>query len=74
MTIARDGKNGLLDYTPLTALVERTDNALETLGLFEEFYGQTTTAEVEPFDIEIINESFGLPLPPALKNHRLKLI
>jgi hypothetical protein len=47
MTIARDGKNGLLDYTPLTALVERTDNALETLGLFEEFYGQTTTAEVE---------------------------
>lgn len=47
MTIARDGKNGLLDYTPLTALVERTDNALEKLGLFEEFFGQTTTAEVE---------------------------
>lgn len=47
MTIVRDGKWGVLDYTPLATLVERTDNALDALGLFEEIFGQTTTAELE---------------------------
>tara|TARA_R110002153_G_scaffold53726_2_gene149556 strand:+ start:4019 stop:5041 length:1023 start_codon:yes stop_codon:yes gene_type:complete len=47
MTIARDSKWSVLDYTPLATLVERTDNALDQLGLFEEIFGQTTTAEVE---------------------------
>lgn len=47
MTIARNGSWEVLDYTPLMDLVERTDNALETLGLFEPFFGTTTTAEVE---------------------------
>ena len=47
MTIARNGSWEVLDYTPLASLIERTDNALETMGLFEAFYGTTTSAEVE---------------------------
>lgn len=47
MTVTRNGDWGLLDYTPLADLVERTDNALEALGLFEPIFGQTTTAEME---------------------------
>lgn len=47
MTIARNGQWEVLDYTPLADLVERTDNALEAMGLFEVFNGSTTTAEVE---------------------------
>lgn len=47
MTIARNGQWEVLDYTPLADLIERTDNALEAMGLFETFHGTTTTAEVE---------------------------
>lgn len=47
MTIARNGQWEILDYTSLTELVEREDNALEALGLFEEYFGQTTLAEAE---------------------------
>ena len=47
MTVTRNGDWGFQDYTPLTTLIERTDNALEALGLFEEIYGTSTTAEVE---------------------------
>lgn len=46
MTI-RKGQWEVQDFTPLVDLVERTDNALEALGLFEEFFGNTTTVEVE---------------------------
>lgn len=47
MAITRNGQWEVLDYTPLADLIERTDNALEALGLFEPFFGTTTTAEVE---------------------------
>ena len=47
MTIARNGQWEVLDYTPLADLVERTDNALEALGLMEPYFGSTTTVEVE---------------------------
>ena len=47
MTIARNGQFEVLDYTSLVPLIERTDNALEAMGLFESFFGQTLTAEVE---------------------------
>ena len=33
----------LVDYSYLKELDERTDNPLESLGLFESFYGTTTT-------------------------------
>ena len=46
-TTIRNGDQGLQDFTPMTALVERNTNLLQELGLFETIFGKTTTAEVE---------------------------
>ena len=47
MTIVRNGDDQILDFTPAATLIPRTDNALGALGLFEDFYGETTTVEIE---------------------------
>ena len=47
MTITRNGEWEVMDFTGLADLVEREDNALEALSLFEEDFGTTTTVELE---------------------------
>jgi hypothetical protein len=46
-TTIRNGEQGLQDFTPMTALVERNTNLLQELGLFETIFGTSTVAAVE---------------------------